>query len=524
MFSTHRRGLRVAVGLWTAAGLLLAGSAAAQAAEAAPAADDLGPQVVRTDEGPTGYSVTFRYDAPDDVESVQIYGEWTFSQPETVTCQGCGDARTGAEWQPGDILAGPWTSQPMTLGEDGIWTFTTPLPSGTFSYGFLHDCESPTGSGCTRYPDPANAGWNDDFPTQSQQTLSQVYVPHNPLFETADYSAQEPLSDDEMGTLEHLTYASPRSLDPVGEHYVSVYLPRGYDADRTTPYPTLYLSHGGGGTDTDWFTQGAAQNIIQSSIDAGDAEDMVVVATNFNGFNSPGTSTSSTQAVTGYIDDVQNNVIPLIEGRYNVSTSSAERAFAGLSAGGFRALNIIFAQPDLFEYYGIWSSGSSSPIPAGEQLDQFATINGTVHNGVGLQDWQNNIYPLSIERAEAIRTSGVDLVEYNVDGIHSWDVWRQLLDDFVDEVAFKKSFVTDVQYAFDAAEDAGDIRRTEANVLGKHLDIAERLYEHDNDEQAVAQLERFIERLENPSTGSSTDPETADELISLAQEAVTTLS
>lgn len=64
---------RTAVAVAVACNLLLVGTAAPTVADTV---DDLnlGPEVIRTDVGPTGYSVTFRYDAPDDVESVRIWG------------------------------------------------------------------------------------------------------------------------------------------------------------------------------------------------------------------------------------------------------------------------------------------------------------------------------------------------------------------------------------------------------------------------------------------------------------------
>src|SRR5690606_39833314 len=70
---------------------LAVGGAAVSASADEPA--DLGPTLIRTDVAPTGYAVTFRYDAPPDVEQVHIYGDWTYAQPETITCDGCGEDR-----------------------------------------------------------------------------------------------------------------------------------------------------------------------------------------------------------------------------------------------------------------------------------------------------------------------------------------------------------------------------------------------------------------------------------------------
>ena len=48
------------------------------------------------------------------------------------------------------------------------------------------------------------------------------------------------------------------------------------------PYPTLYLSHGGGGNEVDWTTQGVANRIIDNLIAARMVQPMVIVMTDFN--------------------------------------------------------------------------------------------------------------------------------------------------------------------------------------------------------------------------------------------------
>ena len=54
------------------------------AVPASAAPGDLGPTVSYTGAAPTGYSVTFRYEAPAGVNTVQIYGEWLFSKPSSI--------------------------------------------------------------------------------------------------------------------------------------------------------------------------------------------------------------------------------------------------------------------------------------------------------------------------------------------------------------------------------------------------------------------------------------------------------
>jgi hypothetical protein len=38
-----------------------------------------------------------------------------------------------------------------------MWTYTTPLPSGVFGYGFFVNCTDPKQAGCTELADPGNA-------------------------------------------------------------------------------------------------------------------------------------------------------------------------------------------------------------------------------------------------------------------------------------------------------------------------------------------------------------------------------
>lgn len=421
----HRPARRLALSL-VASTAVAAGALAGVPSATADPASDLGPEVTFTNRAPTGHEVTFRYEAPAGVESVQVYGEWWFSQPENVTCEGCGDARTGAKWQPGDILAGPWQTLPMEQGDDGVWTFTTPLPSGTFRYAFTHDCESPTAEDCELLPDPANPLEVEPHDGARGSLLSRVYVPSSKRFPTYDNDYQSPVR--KAGTLEKRRYSSPKSTNPPGEHDLVVYLPRGYNPNRPMPYPTLYLSHGGSGNETDWTMEGVAHHILENAIGDREAKRMVIVSTNFYGLP---------DGEQGYPDDLRNNAIPFVEDNYNVSTDPADRAFGGLSRGGGHGVTLLFDNTDLFGSYGLWSAASSAPTePTDEQVDRMKTVEGGIHIGTGLQDHLSDIAELSQERADNLRAAGIELTEYNIDGTHVWDVWRQMLDHYLRNVAF----------------------------------------------------------------------------------------
>ena len=108
------------------------------------------PQVLHTGRAPTGYEVTFRYYDPS-ATTVQVRGEWFFSNAaNTTTTSSLGLLPT--QWSPGDFpIAFPnqgpapnWPVAQMTLDHaTGVWSYTTPLPSGTFTYGFYVNCTGP---------------------------------------------------------------------------------------------------------------------------------------------------------------------------------------------------------------------------------------------------------------------------------------------------------------------------------------------------------------------------------------------
>ena len=100
--------------------------------------------------------------------------------------------------------------------------------------------------------------------TGSVANNSQVFVPSDPAFNSIDYSWQAPAKV--QGKLAHETYPSPGHVSPANQNYLVVYTPPHYDPARAKPYPTLYLSHGGGENEMGWSTQGVVNNILDNLI------------------------------------------------------------------------------------------------------------------------------------------------------------------------------------------------------------------------------------------------------------------
>jgi enterochelin esterase-like enzyme len=441
-------------------GALLSLTSAASAAtigstgQQAPGQSGLAPQVSKTGRGPTGYAVTFRFKDPS-ATSVQIKGEWYFANlsdisapASTATSVVTTPGLTPSQWTPGDFpIASPnstaanWPVTTMTENKaTGVWSYTTPLPSGVFNYGFYVNCASATQTGCTEISDPANPPWNDKNGTStgSVEPTSQVYVPSDPRFGTVDYSWEGPSRA--RGSLTDVTYSSPGHVTPAGENYLAVYTPPGYNPHRSTPYPTLYLSHGGGGNEVDWSTQGDLENIMDNLIETGQIQPMVVVMPNNNGY--PASTNDA-----AYDADLVNDVIPYVQSRYDVSSSAAERAFSGLSAGGLAANSLMLgADSAKFGYYGVMSAGIACPASGCTSVAltaaQAAALKNTgVFVGGGWQDpvhaagYQGNDTG-TIQEVSSLVNAGVAVRPDFVNGGHEWYVWRLLLRDFLTRVAF----------------------------------------------------------------------------------------
>ena len=443
--------------LLAASGVLLSVSAPVSSAPAARAVKS--PEIIHTGKAPTGYTVTFRYAAPA-AKRVQIRGDWYFARPADLPQLAAtpdhliiqGQGILPKDWKPGDFPLpfpngmGGGNNPPfeMTRDKDGVWTYTTPLPSGFFSYALLVDCPVATpgqaaqpGQACRPNADPGNQPWNvqDGKVVGTEVRGSQVYVPADRDFFGIDFAWLAPAK--KQGRLVHVTYASPGHVTPKDSNYLVVYTPPDYDPARARPYPTLYLSHGGGGNEMNWSTGGAAQNILDNLIATGQIQPIVVVMPNASGFN-------ESAWFEAYDRDLIDHMIPYVEQHWHVSKSPMDRAFSGLSMGGMLTNTFMVKHPEVFQYYGMMSAGlpqESDTLNAA----QIAALKGkAIWIGGG---WQDPIHAAGFKTettshvgpAREVNTfarAGIPATTFYTNGGHTWYVWRQHLRDFLTRTAF----------------------------------------------------------------------------------------
>lgn len=136
----------------------------------------------------------------------------------------------------------------------------------------------------------------------------------------------------------------------------TVYLPDNYDTDASTPYPVVYLLHGSFGNEKDWVTRGKLPQTADRLIAAGHLPPVVFIM--------PG---SRSWWVDGYNEAARsaffNDLLPHIESTYHVGSERHLRGVAGLSAGGYGALNFALERPELFAAVAALSPASYAPTP-----------------------------------------------------------------------------------------------------------------------------------------------------------------
>ena len=141
----------------------------------------------------------------------------------------------------------------------------------------------------------------------------------------------------------------------------NVYLPPKYDAKKK--YSVLYLLHGIGGDENEWYRDGGVPNIIMDNLYAdGKVADMIVVMPNGRAQkdDSRQGGFGSFQAFGEFDKDLIGSLIPYIEKNFSVYTDREHRAIAGLSMGGGQSLNFGLGHMDVFAYVGGFSSAPNT--------------------------------------------------------------------------------------------------------------------------------------------------------------------
>ncbi len=145
-----------------------------------------------------------------------------------------------------------------------------------------------------------------------------------------------------------------------------IYTPPGYAPAKE--YPVLYLLHGIGGTEKEWY-KWAEPNVILDNLYA-DAKlvPMIVVYPNGRAMKNAADTgnvftTEKVLAFANFEKDLLNDIIPFIEANYPAIKDRQSRAIAGFSMDGGQSLNFGLGNLNEFAWVGGFSSAPNSKPP-----------------------------------------------------------------------------------------------------------------------------------------------------------------
>jgi enterochelin esterase-like enzyme len=142
--------------------------------------------------------------------------------------------------------------------------------------------------------------------------------------------------------------ASKVTVVPIVVH---VYLPPCYDPEHHV-YPTLYLIHGTAYEQGGWLRNGVPQ-VADIQMSLGVLPPFIIVMPGADMRAGEASKYSWTNTGRGSYDDfLVNELVPYIDANYSTWASREGRAIGGISRGGYWAIEIGFAHPDLFSVVG----------------------------------------------------------------------------------------------------------------------------------------------------------------------------
>ena len=128
---------------------------------------------------------------------------------------------------------------------------------------------------------------------------------------------------------------------------VKVYVPDGYDAKNH--YPVVYMLHGLSDSEDSWTSKGQMDRVADLLINSGEAAKMVVVMPCAGGPDVHNIQNGYFNVKDWpYEDFFFDELMPLMESKYNCGGTKGQRAIMGLSMGGGGSVVYCQRHPDMF--------------------------------------------------------------------------------------------------------------------------------------------------------------------------------
>jgi enterochelin esterase-like enzyme len=230
-----------------------------------------------------------------------------------------------------------------------------------------------------------------------------------------------------------ITTATYHSTTVGVDRQTLIYTPPGYSEDKK--YNVLYLLHGIGGDEREWYNNGSPHIILDNLYADQKLEPMIVVLPN-------GRAMVNDDAVGDIFDpekvkafetfefDLLNDLIPFIDTNYPVLAGRGNRALAGLSMGGGQALNFGLGHLDTFAWVGAFSAAPNTKAPAALVPNPAATADSILQLWISCGTNDGLLY-ISQQTHDYLEQHDVPHIYSLVEGaVHEWKVWKYGLYHF----------------------------------------------------------------------------------------------
>lgn len=229
-----------------------------------------------------------------------------------------------------------------------------------------------------------------------------------------------------------------------------IYTPPGYS--KSKKYPVLYLLHGIGGDEKEWYNGGSPQVILDNLYAQGKIVPMIVVLPNGRAMKDDRATGNimapdKVAAFATFEKDLLDDLIPFIEHKYSVYKDKDHRAIAGLSMGGGQSLNFGLGNLDKFSWVGSFSAAPNTKKPEELLPDPEAAkaklklLWISCGQSDGLLTFSKRTHDYLVEK-------NVPHIYYIEPGVHNFKVWKNGLYMFSQLIFKPVDVLTFPQYVY----------------------------------------------------------------------------
>lgn len=165
------------------------------------------------------------------------------------------------------------------------------------------------------------------------------YGPAHQVYHPAPRSAAASRGQVSVRVMHSLVLGADRPL--------AVYLPPSYRLTPGRRYPVVYLLHGSPGSYRDWLNLGIA-GIADAGVATGSIAEAIVVMPDGNGRLNRPTQWADSHDGADRLESATIELVGQIDHEYRTLADPRHRVLAGLSEGGFGAVNLASRNPHLF--------------------------------------------------------------------------------------------------------------------------------------------------------------------------------